>query len=254
MITFNVHTAETRELLVAAATTTDTHERSVIEEQVVRRHLSLVHSLTARYDRRGVDRDDLVQVASVALVSAMRRFDPAKGDFVAYARSTILGEIKHHFRDSCWTIRPPRRLQELQADVSAVADRHTARGGRRPSPAEIASELDVSVRDVRKAMVAAENYSPRSLDQPTGINGLPLGETVACEECDYDLVDEWSTLTPLCRTLSADDRRLLVLRFVEDRTQREIGKDLGVSQMEVSRRLRRLLGQLRTRASTVAVA
>jgi RNA polymerase sigma-B factor len=242
-------TDETHDLLRAAAQAPD-DERSRIEELLTVRHMALVRRLASRYARRGADTEDLVQVASIALVKAMRRFDVDKGDFVPFARATILGEIKRHFRDSCWAVRPPRRMQELQADVQAAVELRVAEGHREPTVAEIAEELGASVAEVREAHTAADCYAPRSLDHPTGASGRPLADSLRVEDDSYDFVDEWTTVSPLCRSLDAEDRRLLVLRFVEDKTQQEIGADLGISQMQVSRRLRRLLDDLHDRVST----
>lgn len=242
-------TDRTHQLLVAAAEADDKHTRSEIEDQIVREHMNLVRSAAARYARRGAETDDLVQVGCVALVKAMRGFELGKGDFVSYARATILGEIKRHFRDSCWAVRPPRRLQELQAEVSATVEDRIAATRQEPTTAEIAIDLGVESRDVREALAAGDCYSLRSLDHPTGISGRSLGDTVAAEGCDYDFVDEWATVSPLCRELDEADLHMLVLRFVDDRTQREIGAELGISQMQVSRRLRRVLDHLRDGAT-----
>ena len=239
---------ETAELLESAAAAGPV-ERAALEDEVVRRHLGLARHLAGRYAGRGVDRDDLVQVANFALVKAIRGFHHDRGEFVPFATVTILGEIKKHFRDHCWSVRPPRRIQQMQADITAASERRLQNDSRTPLVAEIAQEIDASESDVREAMAARGCFSPTSLDQPMREDGQPLGETLRWDEPAYAFIDDWVTVGPLCQDLTDDERELLRLRFVEDRTQQEIADLVGVSQMQVSRRLSKLLEQLRVRAS-----
>ena len=238
---------ETAELLESAAAAGPV-ERAALEDEVVRRHLGLARHLAGRYVGRGVDRDDLVQVANFALVKAIRGFHHDRGEFVPFATVTILGEIKKYFRDHCWGVRPPRRIQQLQADITAASERLLQNDGRMPGMAEIARELGADVADVSEAMAARGCFSPTSLDQPVRDGGQPLGETLSWDESAYSFIDDWVTVGPLCEQLGDDERELLRLRFVEDRTQQEIADLVGVSQMQVSRRLAKLLEKLREKA------
>jgi len=238
---------ETAELLESAAAAGPV-ERAALEDEVVRRHLGLARHLAGRYAGRGVDRDDLVQVANFALVKAIRGFHHDRGEFVPFATVTILGEIKKYFRDHCWGVRPPRRIQQLQADITAASERLLQNDGRMPGIAEIARELGADVSDVSEAMAARGCFSPTSLDQPVRDGGQPLGETLSWDESAYSFIDDWVTVGPLCEQLGDDERELLRLRFVEDRTQQEIADLVGVSQMQVSRRLAKLLEKLREKA------
>ncbi|KAA1380552.1 sigma-70 family RNA polymerase sigma factor [Aeromicrobium fastidiosum] len=246
----SIHTddADVTSLLEAAAAA-EPAERTRLEDEIVRRHLGLARHLAGRYAGRGVDRDDLVQVANFALVKAIRGFHHDRGEFVPFATVTILGEIKKHFRDHCWSVRPPRRIQQLQADITAASERRLQSDSRTPLVADIANDVDASEADVREAMAARGCFSPTSLDQPIREGGQPLGETLSWEETSYAFIDDWVTVGPLCQDLSDDERELLRLRFVEERTQQEIADLVGVSQMQVSRRLTKLLEQLRSRAA-----
>jgi RNA polymerase sigma-B factor len=238
---------ETSALLEAAARA-GAVERAALEDEVVRRHLGLARHLAGRYAGRGVDRDDLVQVANFALVKAIRGFHHDRGEFVPFATVTILGEIKKYFRDHCWGVRPPRRIQQLQADITAASERLLQSDGHMPGVHEIARELGAEVSDVSEAMAARGCFSPTSLDQPVRDGGQPLGETLSWDESAYAFIDDWVTVGPLCEELADDERELLRLRFVEDRTQQEIADLVGVSQMQVSRRLAKLLEKLREKA------
>ena len=241
-------------LLIEAAAAAGIAEREALEDQVVRRHLGLARNLSARYAGRGVDRDDLNQVANYALVKAIRGFHHDRGEFVPFATVTILGEIKKHFRDHFWGVRPPRRIQQLQADISRATERLLQNDSESPRDVDIARELDANIVDVREAMAARGCFSPSSLDQPVRDGGQPVGETIAFDESAFGFIDDWVTVGPLCGGLTDDERLLLRLRFVEDKTQQEIAKIVGVSQMQVSRRLGKLLEQLRARASLVDAA
>jgi len=242
-----IHTDDTASLLEAAAAAQDA-ERELLEDEVVRRHLGLARHLAGRYAGRGVDRDDLVQVANFALVKAIRGFHHDRGEFVPFATVTILGEIKKHFRDHCWGVRPPRRIQQLQADITAASERRLQSDSRSPLVSDIAQDLDTPESDVREAMAARGCFSPTSLDQPMRDGGQPLGETLSWDEGAYAFIDDWVTVGPLCHDLDDEERELLRLRFVEDKTQQEIADIVGVSQMQVSRRLSKVLGQLRSKA------
>lgn len=236
---------DTTDLLQKAADA-DAQERTVLEDQLVHRYLGLATHLAGRYAGRGADREDLVQVASFALVKAIRGFHHDRGEFVPFATVTILGEIKKYFRDYCWGVRPPRRVQQLQAEMAAATERRTHSYAHTPNDADLAAELGTEIADIREAQAARSCFSPSSLDQPTRIGGRPLGEGLSVEESAYDFIEEWVSVAPLCQGLTDAERELLYLRFVEDKSQQEIAAIIGVSQMQVSRRLSKLLDSLRS--------
>jgi RNA polymerase sigma-B factor len=238
--------------LLDAAAVASPVERAMLEEEIVRRHLGLVRHLAGRYAGRGADREDLIQVASFALVKAIRGFDHAKGEFAPFATVTILGEIKKYFRDVCWGVRPPRRIQQLQANISKATERRLQADARTPGEADLADDLGTDVSEIREALSARSCFSPASLDQPAHADGRPLGENLSVDETAFEFIENWVTVGPLCEQLDDDQRELLRLRFVEDKTQQEIASLIGVSQMQVSRRLAALLQTLREGADLVA--
>lgn len=234
--------------LLEKAAHADAQERTILEDEIVHRYLGLASHLAGRYAGRGADREDLEQVANVALVKAIRGFNHERGEFVPFATVTILGEIKKYFRDYCWGVRPPRRIQQLQADIAAATERRMHSDAHLPGDDELAEELDADVSDIREAQAARSCFSPSSLDQPTRVGGRPLGDSLRVEGCEYEFIEEWVSVAPLCQRLDDAERELLRLRFVEDKTQQEIAAIVGVSQMQVSRRLSKLLDTLRAGA------
>ena len=225
-----------------------------IESEIVRLHLPLATALAHRYLDRGADRDDLVQVASLALVKAMRGFDPDKGAFAAFATATILGEIKRHFRDLCWTVKLPRRLQELQVDITRASNDHWQRHSAAPTSDELASTLEVDASDVREARAASGCFTASSLDTPmTAGSTQSLGDVLVDEVADpYAHVDDLSMVGSAVQGLDDSQRELLNLRFYEHLTQQQIADRTGVSQMQISRRLKRLLADLRIAIGSAA--
>jgi RNA polymerase sigma-B factor len=236
----------TFELLSAAAETTGI-QRQRLTDEVVLLNMRLAESIARRYYGRGVERDDLVQVANLGLVNAAHRFDPSMGkDFVSFAVPTITGEIKRYFRDHGWTIRPSRRVQELHAAISTASSEIAQILGTTPSTAELADYLDVSVAEVREAHASHEYFSAASIDYRGGSgDDIPLAETLGTEENGFNQAEALVALAPVCRRLQPRDRRILFLRFFRGWTQQEIAQDLGVTQMQVSRLLGRILNQLR---------
>ena len=227
-------------------------ERSQLEDQIVRRHLPLARSLARRYLDRGADLDDLVQVANLALVKAMRGFDEAKGAFVPFASATILGELKRHFRDHCWSVRPPRRLQELQVDINRASAAHWQDQASTPSSVELASILHVDVAQVREARAANGCYNAASLDVSVRADDQTVGDLLVDETDDYRHVDDLATIARAMEGLDDTQRELIGMRFFDQLTQQEIADRTGISQMQVSRRLARLLEQLRVAVGDVA--
>lgn len=228
---------------LAAATTED--ERRQLVEAVVGATLPLADSLAARYAGRGIDPEDLVQVARTALVAAIRRYRPGAGrGFVAFAVPTIRGELKRHFRDAGWVVRPPRGLQELRAEVAHAEEDLRHRLGREVAAAEVAETLGRSAAEVAAARACASAFAPGSLDAPSPYGGT-TGEHLA-DPADATAAAEWrAAVRAEVARLTPRERLILRLRFVEERTQGEIGAIVGVSQMQVSRILTSMLDRLR---------
>lgn len=237
----------TARLLRKAADTDDETERKRLQDEVVVLNLSVANGIAVRYRSKGISSEDLQQVAYVGLVKAVRGFDPSFGrDFLSYAVPTIKGEVKRHFRDHGWTVRPPRRIQELQGQVSAVVTELTQGLGRSPRPSEVAQFLEVAVEDVIEALSTDGCFTPTSLDTPVGEDGAStLGEMITADDADMGAAEARVMLAPAVRRLSERDRRILHLRFFRQYTQEQIAQDIGVTQMQVSRLLSRILTDLR---------
>jgi RNA polymerase sigma-B factor len=226
------------------------HRDQSAREELVRRYLPLARGLARRYARSSEPYDDLVQVASLALLKAIDRFDPERGiDFRAFAIPTILGELKRHFRDCAWAVHVPRSVQERALTVEDANERLTKRHGRPPTVKEIAAYLELSTEDVLDGLKATHAYGTLSLDEspsapaPQGDETI-LGETLGTEDERYELIESDVAIAAAVRSLPARDRRILYLRFVREMTQSEIAAHVGVSQMQISRLLQRSLSQL----------
>lgn len=230
-------------------TTETAHSR---RDALVARHLGLAQSLAARYANRGESLDDLVQVAMVGLVRAAERFSEDRGiQFSTFATATILGELKHHFRDTRWSVHVPRSVQEGYLRVKEATDSLSQELGRSPSLLEIADRAGLTEEQVVAALEAGLAFRMTSLDAP-GDDGSGVAEHAAEESRDLDAVEQRHVLGPLVRRLGERERRILELRFAHDLTQREIATVLGMSQMHVSRLLARTLAQLRAWSSEAA--
>ena len=219
-------------------------------DELVARFLPLARQLARRYQRGNEPLDDLIQVASIGLVKAVDRFDPERGTaFSSYAVPTILGELKRYFRDSGWAVHVPRGMQERVMSVNQAISRLSRDLGRSPSAAEIAAEIDEDIEVVLEALEAAIAYDAVSLDTPRTSEeegGDTYADTVGVIDDRFELVEYQSAIGPTMRALPARDRLVLKLRFEEDLTQLEIAQRIGVSQMHVSRLIRRALKRLRT--------
>jgi RNA polymerase sigma-B factor len=218
-------------------------------EQLVERYLPLARSVARRYEGRGESFDDLEQVASLGLVKAIDRFEPDRGlSFSSYAVPTMLGELRRHFRDTGWALHVPRGMQERVLKVNSAVERLSGELGRSPSPQQIAEELSLPVEEVLEAIEAAAAFDTSSLDAPLR-SGDDEQQTVAesIGETDgwFEFVEDRTTLGPALRTLSERERLILHLRFAEDLTQSEIAQRIGVSQMHVSRLIRKALERIR---------
>jgi len=242
----SANTREDRKLLIRYHTDGDMQAR----EELVERFLPLARQLARRYQRQNEPLDDLMQVASMGLVKAIDRFDPERGTaFSTYAVPTILGELKRYFRDSGWAVHVPRGMQERVMKLDQASQELHRRLGRSPSAAELAQELDLSSEEVLEAMEAASAYDAISLEEQRSESSDPQEPTYAdalgSEEERYELVEYGATIAPTMKALSERERLILHLRFVEDLTQSEIADRIGVSQMHVSRLIRRALARLR---------
>jgi RNA polymerase sigma-B factor len=238
---------QTVRLLAAAHSTHSPDEKHRLLEQVVLINRGVADAVAARFRNRGVSQDDLRQVAYEGLTKAVHRFDPKlRNDLLTYAVPTIRGELQRYFRDQGWTVRPPRRIQELQWQINQTIERLTQDGGREPTEGEIADELGISPAEYRETVEAFGCFQPASLDQPAGRESeTSMGELIADEDAAGGASEARVLLAPVVRRLPERDRRILYLRFFEDLTQEEIGENLGVTQMQVSRLLTRILGNLR---------
>lgn len=239
--------AETERLLRCAAAEADPRRSELLAAAIVH-SASMARTLASRYDGRGVDTEDLVQVAYVGLVKAARGYRPdPTTDFRSYAIPTIRGELKRYFRDNAWTVRPPRRIQDLQAAINAAEGDLVAQLHRWPTEAELADEIGVPTDQVKDAQRAQGCFHPLSLDAPVNSGAsMPLGSTVSDEADVYVLVDQVESLRPAVARLADRDQLILRRRFVDHWTQAQIAAEIGVSQMQVSRLLHRILLSLRS--------
>jgi RNA polymerase sigma-B factor len=235
-----------------AALPDDDPRRERLRDELIAGHLQLARNIARRFAHRGDHPEDVEQVAAVGLVLAVDRFDPARGiDFLSFAVPTITGEVLRYFRDRAHPIRTPRRIRAVQSMVYDAAAQLTQRHGRAPRPSEIAAHLGVEVETVLEALSAQGVSHTVSLDQPAfdgddGGDRLRFDTSLARVEEDYDLVEHRESLAPLLDSLPSRERRILVLRFFGGLTQTEIGAQMGISQMHVSRLLSRTLSRLRT--------
>ncbi len=219
----------------------------VKRDQLVNAHLPLAEYLARRFANRGEPLEDLVQVASLGLVKAVDRFDPSRGvEFSTYATHTIVGELKRHFRDKAWSVRAPRRMQELYLRLGTAVAALGQQLGRSPTIGELAAELSVSEEEVLEALEAGHAYRSASLDAPaSGQEGESLASQLGAEDPSLEDAERRATLSPLLAKLPPRERLIVYLRFFENLTQSEIARRLGLSQMHVSRLLARSVAELR---------
>ncbi len=221
------------------------HGEPAVRDALIARFMPLAEHLARRYpsDRES---EDLTQVASLALVKAVDRFDPERGvAFSSFATPTILGEIKRYFRDCGWTVRVARGIQDLAQRIERITEPLTGSLGRTPTPAEVAAELGVTVEQVLEALASATAHRPQPLELETRDGEAAPRAIAAIEEAGYELVEAAATVDSLLSQLSERDRRVVELRFRHDLLQREIADLLGISQMQVSRILAHSLERLR---------
>ncbi len=219
------------------------------KDEMVRLNMPLVEHVVRRFLDRGESRDDLVQVGSIGLLKSIDRFELDRGvEFSTYATPTIVGEIKRHFRDKGWSVRVPRRLQELRISISSTTESLSHRLGRTPTVKDIAVELGVTEEEVLEALESAKAYSSMSIDSAGAggdEGGATLADTLGAEDADMIGVDNRESLRVALEGLPERQRRIVVMRFFGHKTQTEIAEELGMSQVHVSRLLAKSLLELR---------
>jgi RNA polymerase sigma-B factor len=221
-------------------------EREQARDALIELHLPLVEHCARRFGNRGEPVEDLVQVGTIGLIKAVDRFDVDRGvEFSTYATPTILGEIKRHFRDRGWAIRVPRRLQELRMAITTATSELSQNLGRSPTPREIAGRLGVSVEEVLEGLESAHAYATLSLDAGEDGTAASMLETMGADDLGLEHVEIRESLRPLLENLPAREKRILVLRFFQQKTQSQIAEEIGISQMHVSRLLTQTLKRLR---------
>jgi RNA polymerase sigma-B factor len=228
------------------------HPSPQLRELLVRRYLPLARYCANQYARASEPFDDLVQVASVGLVKALDRYEPARGvAFSSYALPTMSGELRRHFRDHGWTVRPPRDLLEQALAVERTASELVVALGRAPTVAEIAERAGLTCEAVLEAREALAARSGVALSTPSRIDGddHTLADVIGTDDDGFEVVERRALIQTLTRCLSRREREILRLRFEQDMTQREIGETVGLSQMHVSRILRDVLAKLRLAAA-----
>lgn len=217
-------------------------------EKLVMSHLNLVRFIANKFKNRGEPIDDLIQVGYLGLLKAIDRFDPSRGlEFTTFATPTIMGEIKRHFRDKGWSVRVPRRLQELSAKVNQATDTLTSQLQRSPTIAEIADYLDATVDEVLEAMESSSAYSSVSLEAPSGADDDDTPSVIdryATEDSDLAFTDDRIIIEEALASFSPRERDVIEMRFLKGMTQIEIAEKLGISQVQVSRLLRQTLKKI----------
>jgi RNA polymerase sigma-B factor len=243
----------TRELFLSAQACASEDQRRLLLDIVIEMHLDYAHAQATKYRSRGVPLDDLRQVAALALTKAANGYDVSTGhDFLSYAGPTIRGELRKYFRDHGWMIRPTRSIQELQARISTAEAELAYELGASPRPAQIAEHLDVPLEPVLEALASDGCFTPASLDLTVrNDRAATLGDLLPDDDADHRAAEARMMLNPAINTLSERDRTILRLRFFEGLTQREVADRIGVTQMQVSRLLTRILAQLRHRVGDV---
>lgn len=222
------------------------HEDPVAySDELVRRHRDLARSIARRYRGKGIDDEDLNQASQMALVKAIQRYDPSLGSIRPYAAATISGELKRLLRDRGWSVRVPRSVQERTLLVAKTSQELAQSLGRPPEPSEIAERLDLTAEEVVEALDARQAYTSASMDQPTDTSGITLLDRLEVEDMPLFMADDRMVVAQAMSRLPERQQRIVQLRFNDDMTQSEIAKEVGISQMHVSRLLSRAFETLR---------
>ncbi|WP_067842178.1 RNA polymerase sigma factor SigF [Nocardia lijiangensis] len=235
-----------------AASESGTAQHSAVRAELISRCIPLADHIARKFSGRGEPFDDLTQVARVGLVHAVDRFDVSRGsNFLSFAVPTIMGEVRRYFRDNTWAMRVPRRVKETHLRIGAAIDTLSQTLGRSPTAKEIAAELEVDPDEVTQAVIAGNAYQPSSIDAAAlgRDTEASLLDTLGEEESQFDRVEEYVAIRPLLAGLPERERRILTMRFFESMTQTQIAKQMGISQMHVSRILAKTLARLRELSS-----
>jgi RNA polymerase sigma-B factor len=223
-------------------------------EQLIEQYMSLVRSLARRYSYRGEQLEDLVQIGAIGLIKAIDRFDLDRGvELTTYATPNIIGEIKRHFRDKGWSVRVPRGLQELNVQLSKLVEQLTVQYSRSPTIPELAKAAGVEEEEVLEALESGRAYTSLSLSVGGGggdDDDLDPLESLGTEEHQYEVSEDRAVLAPGFKVLDQRERQILQLRFFEGLTQSQIAQQVGISQMHVSRLIRRSLEKIRETIAT----
>src|SRR6478752_5421268 len=225
-----------------------------LRNELIEAHKSLASHLARRFANRGEPFDDLLQVAYLGMLKAVERFDPDRNlEFSTFATATVEGELKRHFRDKTWSVRVPRRPQELHLRLGNVINELSQRLARAPRVPEVAAELGVSEEEVLEAMEVGGAYRSASLDTRAGEKSEPtaIERRLGAEDRGFDIAEHRVLLETVLADLSERERTIVELRFFEEKTQTEIAEEVGISQMHVSRLLARTLMQMRQRLETL---
>ena len=218
-------------------------------EQLIERYMSLVRSLARRYSYRGEQLEDLVQIGAIGLIKAIDRFDLDRGvELTTYATPNIIGEIKRHFRDKGWAVRVPRGLQELNVQLSRLVEQLTVQFGRSPTIPELAKAAGVEEEEALEALESGRAYTSLSLSAGGGggdDDDLDPLESLGTDEHQYEVSEDRAVLAPGFKVLDERERKILQLRFFDGLTQSQIAQQVGISQMHVSRLIRRSLEKIR---------
>ncbi|MER7686951.1 RNA polymerase sigma factor SigF [Streptomyces sp. NPDC097610] len=238
-----------------------THDYQYARNTLIEMNLSLVRYAAARFRSRNQDEmEDIVQVGTIGLIKAIDRFELTREvEFTSFAVPYIVGEIKRFFRDTSWAVHVPRRLQEARIELAKATEELRTRLGRTPTTRELAALMSLSEEEVIEARKASNGYNSSSLDAALTADDGADGDTVLADfigedDPSLELVDDFQSLAPLIAELDERQRRIIHMRFVEERTQAEIGEELGISQMHVSRLITRIIKRLRTGLLDPAVA
>ncbi|WP_406143574.1 RNA polymerase sigma factor SigF [Streptomyces sp. NBC_01012] len=230
-----------------------THEYQYARNTLIEMNLSLVRFAASRFrNRGGDDTEDIIQVGTIGLIKAIDRFDLSREvEFATFAVPYIVGEIKRFFRDTTWSVHVPRRLQELRVELAKAKEQLSAELDRDPTVAELAAHLDLPEEEIIEGLVAANGYSAGSLDTPSadsesGSDQRAYADLLGDDDPGMENVENLHTLAPLLRQLDDRERKIVRMRFGQEMTQAQIGEELGVSQMHVSRLLSRIVQRLRT--------
>lgn len=222
--------------------------RQTLRDELVAGHLVVAHNIAARFRGRGQSQEDLRQVATLGLIKAIDRFEPAQGtDFLAYAIPTIMGEVRRYFRDESWSVRVPRRLKELHVKLGFANSALIQQLGRAPSARELADHLGLNVEEVYEGLEAASAYQAVSLSEPvtSSSDDVTLDNALGMVDDAFEQIEDRESIQPLLNSLPERERKMLILRFFGNQSQSQIAEQVGISQMQVSRVLAKTLRRLR---------